>query len=84
MEYQRLKNSTNQPCKCRTRNWVEINDKARGTYDYNRNIKFKTSTIRLNLCDYSNTYIQLKPTKAVPNTAAADAPVNNINKKVIF
>ena len=40
MEYQKianlLNNETNQPYKFRTRNWVEINDDARGTYSPNK------------------------------------------------
>ena len=47
MEYQKIINSldgaTNQPSTNRTRNWVEINDESRGMYDYNSEIKFKTS-----------------------------------------
>ena len=56
MEYHKiinlLDNTTNQQSKFRTRNWVEMNDKSRGTY--NNNIKFKTSMIRSNLCNYSD------------------------------
>ena len=37
-----------------------------------------------NLCDYSDAYILGKGTITVSNTAAADAAVNNTNKKVIF
>ena len=44
MEYQNianlLNNALNKPSKFRTRNWVEINDKSRGTYT-NNDIKFK-------------------------------------------
>ena len=36
------------------------------------------------LCDYSDAYILAKETITVPNTAAADANANNVNKKVIF
>ena len=49
-------NASNQPFKFRTRNWVEINDKSRGTYTRN-DIKFKTTMLRSNLCDYSDAYI---------------------------
>ena len=42
MEYQKiinlLDNTPNQPTKFRTKNWVEINDDSRGTY--NTNSKF--------------------------------------------
>ena len=50
MEYQKipnlLNNESNQPSEFRTRNWVEINDEARGTYSPNKQIKFKTSMLR--------------------------------------
>ena len=78
-----LDDTTNQPSKFRTRNWVEINDESRGKYD-NINIRFKTSIIRSNLYDYSDAYILAKGTTTVPNTAAAGVAVNNTNKKVIF
>ena len=78
-----LDNTTNQPSKFRTRNWVEINDESKGRY-HNSNIRFKTSIVRSNLCDYSDAYILFKGTITVPNTAAAGAAVNDSNKKVIF
>ena len=63
MEYQKVINilddTTNQPSKFSTRDWVEINDKSKGRYD-DSNIRFKTSTIRSNLCDYSDAYIPVK------------------------
>ena len=61
MEYQKtinfLDNTQNESPKFRTRNWVEINDELRGTRNVIKQIKFKTSMMRLNLCDYSNAYI---------------------------
>ena len=87
MEYQKiinlLDNTMNQPSKFRTRNWVEINDESKGKYD-NSNIRFRTTIMRSNLCDYCDAYILVKGTITVPNTAAAGAAVNNTNKKVIF
>ena len=87
MEYQKiirlLDETTNQPSKFRTKNWVEINDESKGRYN-NSNIRFKTSTIRSSLCDYSDAYILVKGTTIVPNMAAAGAAVNNTNKNVIF
>ena len=69
MVYQKIINllddTTNQPSKFRTQNWVEINDELRATYndddsnnidDFN-NIKFKTLMIRSSLCDCSDAYI---------------------------
>ena len=44
MEYQKiinlLDNTLNQPTKFRSKNWVEINDDARGTHNTNSQIKF--------------------------------------------
>ena len=58
MEYQKminlLDNTPNQPTKFGTKNWVEINDDSRGTYNTNSQIKFKTPTLRSSLCNYSD------------------------------
>ena len=79
-----LVDTTNQPCEFRTRNWIKINDESRQTYNANNDVKFKTSMIRSNKCDYSEAHIHVKTTLTVPNIRAAAAPVNNTNKKVIF
>ena len=88
MEYQKIANliddATNQPFKFRAKNWVEMNDESRGTYNVNSQIKFKTTMLKSSLCDYSDAYILVKGTITVNNTAAADADANNSNKKVIF
>ena len=62
----------------RTRNWVEINDEARGTYSHNKQIKFKTPMLRSSLCDYSDGYTLFKGNITVNNTAAGAAATNNI------
>ena len=79
-----LNDESNKPSKFRTRNWVEINDEARGTYSPNKQIKFKTSMLRSSLCDYSDAYIPFKGNITVNNPAGAGATVNNTNKKVMF
>ena len=65
-----LENIPNQPTKSRTKTWVEINDESRKTYNTNNQIRFKTSMLRTSLCDYSDTYILVKGTITVSNTAA--------------
>ena len=74
MEYQKivnlLENASNQPSKFRTRNCVKINDESRGTYTGD-NIKFKTTMLRSDLCDYTDTYIIVKGTMTI--TGAGDA-----------
>ena len=89
MEYQKTANllddtSSNQPSKFKTKNWVEVNDQSRGTYNFNSQIKFKTTMLKSSLCDYSDAYVHVKGTIPVNNTAAADADANNTNQKVIF
>ena len=51
MEYQKIANllddtSSNQPSKFKTKNWVEINHESRGTYNFNSQIKFKTTMLK--------------------------------------
>ena len=88
MECQKIKNLldniSNQPSKLRTKNWVEINDESRGTYNINSQIKYKTTMLRSSLRDYRDTYILVKGSRTVPNTANAGSDANNTDKKVIF
>ena len=85
MECQKISNllneESNQPSKFKTKNWVEINDDARGVYFPNKQIRFKTAILRSSLCDYSDVYILVKGTITVNNTAADGAAANNTNKE---
>ena len=73
MEYQKLANllesRSEYLSKFRTRNWVEINDESRGNYADN-DIRFKTTMLRSNLCDYADSYILVKWTITI--TGAGD------------
>ena len=64
MEYQKIANliddTSHKPSKFRTKNWVEINDESRGTYNVNSQIKLKTTMLKSSLCDYSDAYILVK------------------------
>ena len=91
MEYQKIANllddkTSNKPSKFRTKNFVEINDESRGTYNVNSQIKFKTTMLKSSLCDYSDTYILVKGTITVAgagdDTAARQA--DERDKGVIF
>ena len=66
MEYQKIinlsNNTLNQLTKFRTKNWAEIIDDARGTYNTNSQIKFKTQMLRSTLCDYRAVYIFVRGT----------------------
>ena len=88
MEYQEIANllddASDQPSKFKTKNWIEINNESRGTYNANSEIKFKTTMLKFSLRDYGDAYILVKGTITVNKTTAADADANNTNKKVIF
>ena len=75
----------NQPSKFRTKNWVEINDDQGGLYTSN-NIKFKTTMLRSNLCDYADAYILVKGTITITGAGddAAARRADERNKGVIF
>ena len=88
MEYQKIANliddASNQSSRFKTKNWVEINDESRRTYNVNSQIKFKTKVLKSNLRDYSDAYILVKVTYTVNDTAAADSDANNTYEKVLF
>ena len=63
-------NVSNQPTKFRTKNWVEINDEERGTYNTKSRIKFKTSMLSSNLCDSNDAYILVSGTITVTEVTA--------------
>ena len=76
MNYQKLANlldnESNQPSKFRIKNWVEINDESRGTYT-GSNIKFTTTMLRSDLCDYADAYILVKGTITITGAGDDDA-----------
>ena len=85
MEHQKIENllddaSSNQPSKFKTKNWVEVNDESRETYNVNSQIKFTTTMLKSILCDYSDAYILVKGTITVNNNTAAAAPASNTDK----
>ena len=43
-----------------TKKWIEVNDLLSGQYSVNKNIRFNTSMLKSNLCDYSGAYIVVK------------------------
>ena len=90
MEYQKIANliddTSNQPSKFRTRNWVVINDESREAYNVNSQIKFKTTMLKSSLCDYSDAYILVKGkiTIAGAGNDAAARQADERDKGVIF
>ena len=89
MTYQKIASLTddalNQPAKFRTKNWVELNDESRGTYNANSQIKFKTTMIKSSLCDYSDAYILVKGKIRITGAEdERDKGVDERDKRVAF
>ena len=61
MEYQEvinlLGNISDKVRRFVTKKWVEIYDQSGGTCNTNKEIRFKTSMLRSDLCDYNEAYI---------------------------
>ena len=72
--------TSNHPYKFRTKNWVEINDESRGTYNAISQIKFKTTLLKSSLCDYSDAYILVKGTITITG-AGADAAARQADER---
>ena len=64
MEYQKITNLlVSIPDKVPrfiTKKWLEVHDQSGGAYNNNEQIRFKTSMLRSDLCDYSDAYIVVK------------------------
>ena len=43
-----------------TKKWVKVNDLSSGRCSINKSIRFKTSMLRLDFCNYSDAYIVVK------------------------
>ena len=60
MEYQKitnlLGNTFDKVPRFITKNWIEVPDQSGETYNTNKQIRFKTSMLRSDLCDYSDAY----------------------------
>ena len=90
MEYQKIANvidhGSNQLFKFRAKNWVQINDESRRTYNVNSRIKFKTTILKSSLCDYSDAYVLVKEkiTATVTGDNAAAGQGDERDKGVAF
>ena len=47
-----------------TKKWVEVSDSSSNQYSVNKNIRFRASMLRSDLCDYSDAYIVVKTNHA--------------------
>ena len=53
--------------------WIEVQSQSGNTYNQSKKIRFKTSMLRSDLCDYSDAYVWVKGKITVTN------PNNNVN-----
>ena len=83
MEYQKIANlvesTSDNISKFSTRNWVEINDEARGNYA-NKDIRFKTTMLGSSLCDYADSCILVKGAITITG-AGANADARNADER---
>ena len=56
-----------------TKKWIEVQSQSGSTYSTSKPIRFKTSMLRSDLCDFSDAYVWVKGTITVTN------PNNNAN-----
>ena len=77
-----LYNTPHKPTKFRTKNLVEINDDARGTFNTNSQTKCKTAMLKSSLCDYSDVNILVERTITVARVLAPLIPDNGGNEMV--
>ena len=80
-----LESASDNLSKFTTRNWVEINDESRGNYA-NSDIRFKTTMLRSNLCDYADSYILVKGTITITGDGdnAGERQADERDKGVTF
>ena len=84
MEYQKiinfLDNTPNQLSKLRTKDCIEPNHQSRGVYNINSYIRFKTTMLKLSLCNYSDVYILVKGSITIIG-AGADAAGRQVDER---
>ena len=69
MEYQKIKNlldsTPDKVPRFITKKWIEVHDQSGETNNTNKQIRFKTSMLRSDLCDFSDAHIVVKGTVTV-------------------
>ena len=87
MEYDKINNllgsESENLFKFVTRDYVRVNS-LYNTYDENKSIRFKTSMLRSDLCDYANAYILVNGTITVTAAAGANNIRDKKNRKLIL
>ena len=77
METQKIVNllngSDNENSKFATKKWYVIDSESKGNYSDENEIKFLTSSLESNLCDYSDAYILVTGNITITRTIASDS-----------
>ena len=55
-----LGNTSDEVPRSITKKWIEVHDQSGGTCSTNKQIRFKTSILRSDLCDFSEDILLLK------------------------
>ena len=76
-----LDNTGNQLFIFRTKIWIETNDQLRGVYNVNSGIRFQTTILKSNLCNYNVAYI-LAEGRITITGATADAAARQADERV--
>ena len=83
MEYQKitnlLGNISDKVPRFITKKWIKVSDQSGGTYNTNKQIRFKTSMLRFDLCDYSDAYIVVK---GIVTVSADERDRDEMNRQV--
>ena len=76
-----LNGSNNENSKFATKKWYVIDSESKGNYSHENSVKFLTSSLESNLCDYSDAYILVTGNITVTRTNAAAAGGNAPKKQ---
>ena len=67
VKHQKVSKCYEKYCRFITKKWIEVHDQSGETYSPNKQIRFKTSMLRLDLCNYRDVYIVATEKIAVKN-----------------
>ena len=85
MEYQKITNLLDNKIpddkvpRFITKKCMEVHDQSGGTYNANKEIRFKTSTLRSDLCDFSDAYIVVKGIVTVAGALNRDKRIETLS-----
>ena len=84
MEYQKnenlLDNIPDKVPRFINKKWIEVHDQSGETYNSNKQIRFKTSMLRSDLCDFNNAYIVVK---GIVTDSADERDRDEMNRQVV-